>query len=346
MAVEPRQSGLFFTQLDLQQTTVDQAGKRPKKTARLSAGDKDFERRAERQAWVRTPATDVEITFRHSGWQIERLRVQHAMIASNLPADRRERFNECGGDCVVEYSPSLKRHRMRANYCGDRFCVPCARARAKRLERAIRHRLKNTDPLFMTFTVRASKRSLTDCLNHLQKSFRRLRQQKFWVEAVSGGVAVTEIKKGTGSGQWHVHLHVLADGDYIPHAILSEGWRQASGGSFVVDIARVTRDGKGIGYVAKYAGKGWATEVVRDHDALVECMCSLRGRRLLITFGGWSKLESDPDGEQATDWVRIGRLTNVIDAHDRGEHWARGVIRSLGCGVMERQNAPPTDGPV
>lgn len=341
MEAEARQSGLFFSELVTQQTSVEAGEKPTPKRRAATAAEKDFERRANREAYARPPAEAMEIQFRHSGWMIERLRVQHAQIAANLSGDRRERFANCGADCVVEYSPSLKKHRLRANYCGDRFCLPCARARSKKIERAMVKRLAGEQPLFITLTCRSSTKTLGQCLDHLTASFRRLRQQVLWKSAVKGGVAVIEIKKGSGSNAWHPHLHILASSKFLSAAKLSDAWKLASDGSFIVDVQRVNVDGRGVAYVCKYAGKGWTTEVVRDHQALVECMCALRGRRLLITFGTWSKLLDDPDGPVATDWNKIGRLTTVMGAFDRGEAWAHAVMRSIGFEVLEEPNPPP-----
>lgn len=335
------QSGLFFSQLDRQQTSVDQ--RKSCRSPRIIAppGQKEFDRRANRRAYDRAPATAMETAFRHSGWTMERARVREALKASHVSADRLDRFEQCGGDCVVEYSPSTKRHRLRANYCGDRFCIPCARARSKRLERAIVSKLAGLIPLFMTLTLQANDNLLVDCLNHLQESFRRLRQQRLWTDNVKGGVAVVEIKRGAGSGKWHVHLHVLAESRSIDARLLSDAWRLASRGSFIVDVSRVRRFDQGIGYVAKYAGKGWTAEVVRDRDSLIECVCALRGRRLLIVFGGWSKLESYADVPDPGDWRRIARLNRVCDEFTRGEAWAVGVMRALHSDHLELALAPP-----
>jgi hypothetical protein len=165
------------------------------------------------------------------------------------------------------------------------------------------------------------------------------------MDAVTGGVAVVEIKKGSNSGRWHVHLHVLAHSSYLDARRLSEAWQRATGDSFIVDVSRVKSDTKGIGYVAKYAGKGWTAEVVRDHDALVECVVALRGRRLLLTFGSMAKLDVDGEHSDPGDWSRVGRLDHILTAAERGEVWAVGVMRSIGrADLVESSRLDPVDG--
>lgn len=323
------QRGLFFNKLDSQQTSERRKGKATRSRVRRSPGEKDFDKKAEREAWRTVPALPLESGFRHSGWMLERLRVQHALLVANVAASRLERFKECGGDCVCEYSPSLRRYRLRANYCGDRFCIPCARARSRKIEGALVKAFSGSKPLFLTLTLRASRATLSACLDRLYASFKALRRDAVWKSAVRGGVAVTEIKRGSGSGQWHVHLHALLQADYLDARWLSERWKEITGDSFIVDVSRMKHQQEGIGYVAKYASKGWTAEVTRDHDSLVECVCSLRGRRLLVTFGRMAKLDVDSGTPRAEDWRRVDRLERILEAHGRGERWASGIVRGL-----------------
>lgn len=312
--------------------TTNKVASRPvarERRIRETVADKEFARRASREACRFQPANDVEIGFRHSGWWMERTRVRHALLSVSVPKSRLERFDNCGSDCVIEWSPDRKRHRVRANYCGDRFCVPCTRARAYNAKRKLFALTKGITPIFGTLTLRGTRTSLNDALNTLLESFARLRRSKLWTERVKSGVYVIEIKRGSGSGLWHPHVHFLVDSAFIPHAMLKEAWRTASGGSFIVDVQRVGHEELAVGYIAKYLSKGWTSEVARDPDSLAECICALRGRRLLGTFGGWRtvELELEPDGPD--DWVRIGTLKQIITAAGAGEEWACGVFRSL-----------------
>lgn len=246
---------------------------------------------------------------------------------------------------MVEYSPTSKRHRLRANYCGDRFCVPCARSRSRKIEGALVKSFGGKQPLFMTLTIRSSDRTLAQCLDHLYASFKRLRRSKWWRKNVRGGVLVTEIKLGAGSGRWHVHGHALVEAHYLDVRRLSEEWHRATGDSFIVDVSRVRKDTRGIGYVAKYASKGWTADVVRNPEALLECVVSLRGRRLLVTFGTFAKLDVDGDSADPGDWRRIGRLDHVLHQWAAGEPWAVAVVRSLNVEGMLEEVANCVDPP-
>lgn len=334
-------------QLDLQQTTVDFPATDIHASRCCCKECKRDRQRLGPTATGRVPLTDVELAFRHSGWSLERRRVLAALEAARVGADRLDRFNHCGSDCVCEYSPSTKRLRILGSYCGDRFCLPCAKARSKKIERALAARCASISPLFMTLTLRSTDDLLSDTLDHLLESFRRLRQTKLWRKSVKGGVGVIEIKVGSGSGKWHVHLHVLAESRFIDAYQLSENWKKATGGSFIVDVQRVSHNSRSVGYVAKYASKGWTAEVIRDHDRLIECVCALRGRRLLVTFGGWGKLDFDSEAPDPGDWRRVGRLCDILDAARRGESWALGLHRALSgaespeFGTIVEERPPP-----
>jgi len=330
MPIPRRDHGLFFTSLVTQPTSVDHPATAGKRSTASRAGQKDFERRHRSDAWQWPPLTPVENEFRHSGWALERERVRRAMLACMTTASRQERFDNCGSDCVVEYSPTLKRHRVKANYCGDRFCVPCCRARAIKFQAKLGQLIGDETPLFITLTLRNSAEPLAKLITHLLESFRRLRQTKLWRKLVRAGVGVIEIKKGSGGFGWHPHLHIIALGSFIPQTELSAAWKRSTGGSFIVDIQRASRSKDAVHYATKYVSKGWTAEVARDHDALCECITAMRGRRLLVTFGLWHGLDIDADEKGPDDWGRVGTLDFIFNRFRAGEQWAVGVLRSLG----------------
>lgn len=246
-----------------------------------------------------------------------------------MPAARRERFAACGASCCVEWHPEERRYRTVGFYCGDRLCKPCGRARAARGRRAIAA-LVGTDPArLITITQQAKDEDLADALNRLYESFKRLRRSRIWLDAVVGGVAVCEIKRGARSGWWHVHLHCLAVGSYLGQRELSEAWRQASGGSFIVDVRAIRDPEKGIGYVCKYLSKGFDSSCYSSHSDLCELVVALRGRRLLIAFGSWYGRVGSVETDDAGGWELVGGLGFLLSAAARGDEHAGRVIFAL-----------------
>lgn len=341
MRLQEPGAGLFFTSLVRIQTNVDSQPGGLTDTRTHGVRSDAFERFAREQTFRPVPCSSVEQRFRHSGWQLERLRVLHALSAAHVPRSRFERFEACGADCVVEWSPSRERYRLRANYCGDRFCLPCARARSVRVRNRILSLVGDRTPLVITFTIANKRQSLTAAIDHLNRSFRKLRQQKIWLHAVDGGAAFIEVKKGAGSGEWHPHLHVLAVGRFIPKEKLRDAWLKATGDSFIVDIQRARTPGDAGHYATKYATKGWTPEVSRDHDALVECVLSLRARRLCLTFGEWHGVDLEDENSGAEDWRRVERIDRVYAGFLNNEAWAVAVWRAINAGIEEKLVLPP-----
>lgn len=251
------------------------------------------------------------------------------MKGANVSEKRQHRFEACGASCYVEWNRETQTYRTRSYCCGDRFCVPCMRTRARRARTTLLSLVGDKRCRLVTFTRKSKQESVTDALNHLLDSFKKVRRNNAWKNYVDGGVAVVEIKRGSGSGEWHVHLHCLVVGRMIPWKPLSDAWYLATGDSFVVDLREVKGLERGVGYVCKYLGKGFDQSVFHSHDDLVECLGALTGRRMLIAFGDWYGAVSDASVEEEREWKLVGSLHGIIAAAYRDEPWAKGVLVNL-----------------
>lgn len=274
-------------------------------------------------------AEPVEVHYRHRGWMPDRRRVRDALVRARVSTARLDRYDNCGAGCRVEIAADGSRARLKAQYCGDRWCVPCCRARAVRHTANI-ERLGDGQTLRLcTLTVRPAGQTLVECLNHTLASFERLRATTGWRRAVKGGVACVEITRGSTGRSWHVHIHCVLAGGYLDHGRLRELWRVASRGSYIVDI-RLIRDGHvGVAYVAKYASKGWSHDVLHDPAALDEAMAAMRGRRLIKTFGAWYNADVDAEPADTREYVSAGSLASIVAKAAAGDEWAKGVLLML-----------------
>ncbi len=325
-----RESGLFYSSLVHQQTSTDGPGVELPREKRLTKSQQDFDRYAERRMLDPIPADDVETSFRHGRWSEGREKVIDALTAANVPASRLERFKCCGGGCVVEFSPSLGKHRVRANYCGDRFCEPCVKARSLKVRKSLLEWTKGQRVRFLTLTLLASDQPLQAVLSRLLSCFVKLREWKFWKTGVKAGAAVVEVTRGEKGDHWHVHLHALLIGSFLDQRQLSDAWFKVTGDSKIVHIFSEQDHERGVSYVAKYATKGWTREVLEKPEWLLECIIALRGRRLFLTFGEWYGRQQILCQAGPADWKVVGRIGVIFAAAVAGEEWARAVFRSLG----------------
>lgn len=300
-----------------------------------------------RPEFEKAPSTPEEDCFRHSGWRNHRRQVFEVLKSAGTAA-RLDSFAKCGSYAVVEYSPSQRRYRIRANYCHDRFCQPCARARAARLfggmvglasAAAKRKRLK-----FLTLTLKSHPGvALQVQIERLLTHFKTLRNRAIWKRAVVGGVKVLEVKRGAGGG-WHPHLHVLLDADYIDWAELKRTWWEITTDSDHVDIRQV-KDLKpaddlsetagpqqAVRYVCKYATKPCSAKVYDSADDLAESILALKGVRMFDFIGTWRNIPKSAEDElkaQPDDFQRLGLLDQIMHRARLGEANARSIIDCL-----------------
>ena len=122
-----------------------------------------------------------------------------------------------------------------------------------------------------------------------------------------------------GNHGWHPHLHLLCIGSFMPQQKLREAWERVTG-STVVDIRTVTGQ-EVAAYVTKYLTKPAKPAVLRDPSLLDEAIVSLKGTRMIQTFGCVHARDLEPadDDDQQDDaltWIPLGRLDDILTRTD------------------------------
>lgn len=291
-----------------------------------------------------SPRSDLDcVTFRHSGWAPVRNRIWRALQDAGVSDSRLEAFETCGHNAwVMESVNEPGTYRIASDKCHDRLCSPCGAERSRVIAANVIEKLAGQDARFITLTLRGRSEPLRDTITRLYKSFARLRSRKLWKRAVTGGVAFLEIKRSADCNFWHVHLHALVQGKFLEKRKLSGTWHTITGDSYVVDIAFVRDQANAARYVAKYASKPIDPTATRDHEALIEVIHALKGRRLCLTFGSWRGyvLTELPDQEP---WQAIEPLSSLLQRASAGAPDAVQILNSLKeCNRCQRPRPPPT----
>lgn len=170
--------------------------------------------------------------------------------------------------------------------CGNRFCDTCTSLRRYRIREKMKSLMKLVHPRkgqtikFLTLTIPNCKDPRYQ-LDLLIKSFRKLRQRKYYRSKIEAGASFFEV---TGRpGAWHVHLHAIILSDFIPVERLATDWAAVSPGQ-IVHIKRIPL-GAAVAYLTAYAMKSDLPE--RDQMTV---SAALKGRRLFQPFGGWHQM--------------------------------------------------------
>lgn len=292
------------------------------------------------------PAADIEVEFRHSGWQNRRQHVLDAFERIDPLSSRAARFAACGSHAwVVESVSEPGIYRVACSKCRDRLCVPCATARGRRVASRVAELSKNREIRFLTLTLRINYAPLGDQVTRLISCFARLRRRVLWKKSQTGGVAFLELKRRPDSHTWHPHIHAIIEGVFLDKRDISRAWHQITGDSFVVKIQECNSGEKAAYYAAKYAGKAVHNGVESDPEMLEEAIVALKGRRLLTCFGSWS-FPDDVDRIFPEEWKAVGTLKSVIEQAAAGDPTARTILNLLRGGVSTctEPRSPPAPG--
>jgi hypothetical protein len=176
---------------------------------------------------------------------------------------------------------------------------------------------------------------LGERIDRLLKGFSSLRRRAFWKERCKGGLFVIETTRGRKGEHWHVHLHVLVEGDYMAQSALKAEWSAVLGEESIVDIRAVHSRDKAVAYVCKYISKGSDIDGW-DEETICQYANGVHRRRLMGTFGKWHSVDVSEDREDdepdeiprhGTTWAK---LKAAMDAGtlDRGDTVA--VLWQLG----------------
>lgn len=291
---------------------------------------------------------DHGVTFRHSGWARNRGLIYASLLRNGFSDARVRRFRECGAHAWILRDPNdPNRLRVAASKCHDRFCRPCANERARCIAANVHRHVGERRHRFVTLTVRSTDRPLRNSLDHLYACFRRLRQTRWWRDRVRGGAAFCELAYNTDRAQWHPHLHLLIDSDWLDQSQLSGAWHHVTGDSFVVDVRLVRQSVHAVRYVTKYASKPLPNKIHNRPLVLDQAVGALVGRRLILTFGTWRGFRLH-EVDDSTPWVAICSLTALVAARDAHEPWALSLWPSVQelfrCNLAESTpRSPPPD---
>lgn len=293
--------------------------------------------------FITPTALPGETYFRHGGWINRRRRVHAALQTAGVSYARINRFEQCGACAVVEYSKELKKYRVTAHFCHDRWCQPCAHARARALRTRLSTLVDYENLRFVTLTLKHRDATLRDEIVRLRTAWVKLRKTRLWKDRVTGGVASMEIKTGA-DGLWHVHMHIMIQSSFMPQAELSKEWLRITTDSHIVDVRRINDARKACGYVTKYITKGIDAETFKDNDRLAEAISAMKGTRVADTFGTWRGEIEENDGNDPGDWEPIATIRDLELGLREAQPWAIALARNLHRTPLPEHDADAPDG--
>lgn len=285
------------------------------------------------------PCSPLETSFRHSGWATDRRRVWNAMLSAGIRPNVLDRFATCGSAAWVMRHKTDARLRISCNTCRNRWCVPCARARAMKLAEQTRRWAIGKDLRFITLTLRHNSTPLDEQIARIYAAFKELRRRPCWKDTQEGGVAFLEVKLSK-SNRWHPHLHIISTGSYLAQDTLSATWLAITGDSSIVHIAKVEDRKRIVTYCTAYCTKPTDNNVYRNRERLAEAMLAMRGTKLANTFGTARciKLSATTDDLEPEQWEPVGRLDDIHRRAQEGDTWAQALIAQL----SQKRSASPS----
>jgi hypothetical protein len=225
-----------------------------------------------------------------------------------------ERLSKCGDYLVFRHYWTVDKVRLHgARLCGKSLlCQLCAIRRGSKALKAYADRWEiihaekpHLLPFLVTLTVKDGP-DLKERFKHLHKGQRELWKQKQRgrgspFDGIEGAVWSYEIKRGSGSGLWHPHLHMIALAETAPDAFeLAKEWKNITGDSFIVHVTPIDQKDPISGFmeVFKYAVK-FSDQPPAD---TVHAWLTLATKRLLGSSGCFrgvvvpESLLDDPEG--------------------------------------------------
>jgi len=311
----------------------------PRRIASTTVLTPDDRRKARQYEELLNTATPGELAFRHSHWKARREKTREILASIGTSSKAMFAFENCGADCIVEFSELEQRYRKRASYCHSRHCQPCMRSKAARIRMNLSKVIRDNRPnryRFFTFTLKHDDTPLRDQIQRLYRCFTKLRRDRLWKDTQVGGAFMLEVHH-TGK-HWHPHLHVIGEGDFIPRQQLINLWHRVTENSFIVDVRAINNTDGASRYVTKYITKPADENIINDRDKAQEYFNAIRGVRTCSTYGKWRGVKLSERQTDADDWKAICKLDTLVKRAEDGDKHSQ-IILSILAGNA-RDNSP------
>ena len=204
--------------------------------------------------------------------------------------------------------------RVAAQQCHLRWCPMCAQARTNYISHQVQEWIEHTKfAKFITLTLKSTDLPISEQIDSLYDSFKRLRKIKNWKKRITGGVWFFQITLNLKTQQWHPHIHIIAIGKFYSKRKLSADWLAITGDSPIVDIKAVKDKKQAAQYAARYAAKPANLENFPVSES-AELILGMHGRRICGCWGKGCKIKFRPQKpDDADSWINIGDFFYVIN---------------------------------
>lgn len=170
-------------------------------------------------------------------------------------------------------------------FCQDKLCSFCRKRLYGQTIRRYKEVMQGSKSLrFLTLTIVNHDQLLKSDFDRLRYYWKRLYSLKAIKSRIKGGLYVIEVtNKGNG---WHIHMHIIIEGDYIPQSYISNQWHRITGDSRIVYISQVKNHLAVFRYISGYLLK---TPLVGDGGKILSAV--LRNIRIINSFGTWYRIK-------------------------------------------------------
>jgi len=218
--------------------------------------------------------------------------------------------------------------RVQSNACRLRWCPLCSHAKNRCVSESTLEWLKQAKaPKMLTLTLKHADSPLKTQLSAITKFFAKFRRSSFWLKNVSGGIWFIQITFSNSTMQWHPHLHIVIDSNYLPQRRISELWQSLTKTSKIVDIRSIYNPKHAAEYVARYVSRPIKLSTLTIPQR-VELFEACAGKRLYGTFGNARSvvltLKTNPD---RANWINIGTWSTIISLQ-HSDPYAQAILKA------------------
>lgn len=232
-----------------------------------------------------------------------------------------DKLNDCRRFAWFIRHKETGKVRVASKQCRLRWCFHCSEARQQFITQAVKGWWNEAKrPKLLTLTLKHNDDSLQDQIDFLYKSFAKFRNRKYVKDRTRGGVWFFQVTYNQKDKQWHPHLHVLLDSEFLDHTKIMQLWFKITKTSNVVHIRKVEDLDKTLSHNARYAARPSALLKIPE-ELWPDLFEAFNGRRICGTYGDAREISLRPSKpEDAGSWLAIGDFKTVQSLKDNDEN--------------------------